>query len=132
MAEIEHAGVPSRSGEPEKQGDRAGGLHTRLIAWLAMSAGFLGYLTFGSVEARIWKFGQLYFEDRRITYVWSYFGRHLPEMPAQSLISVLYYLSIAIMIAGTIGGLWYFLREEPESSSSPHSLGPGSSPVDHV
>jgi hypothetical protein len=90
----------------DPQGSRA-----PLAVWLVVSAGFLAYLAFGSVEARIWNFGRLLFQDREITQVWAYFGGRLPDLPASALTPVLYYLSLFVMVAGTLLGLWYFLLD---------------------
>jgi hypothetical protein len=87
---------------------------TALAAWLVVSAGFLAYLAFGSVEARIWNFGRLLFQDREITHVWAYFGNRLPELPASAVTPVLYYLSLFVMVAGTLLGLWYFILDRED------------------
>lgn len=94
------------------------------LVWLLASAGFLGYLAFGSIEARIWSYGRLFFQDRKIVHVWAYFGDRLPDMPASPLTPVLYYLSIGVMVAGTVLGLWYLLVEVGD-----HDAGPAASPT---
>lgn len=100
--------------------------------WLVLSALFLGFIAFGSVDARIWRTGQLYFRERGVAHVWGYFGRHLPEMPAQSLITVLYYLSVAVMVGGTALGLWYFLQEDRVPSDHQRDVPAKIAPPDHA
>lgn len=73
------------------------------------SLAFLVYLAFGTVEARLWRYGRLYFEDRTIRHVWAYFGDRLPHMPGQPVIQALYWISLAIMVIGAVAGLWFFL-----------------------
>ncbi len=103
----------------------------RFTVWLVLSALFLGFIAFGSVEARIWRTGQLYFRDRGVAHVWGYLGRHLPEMPAQLLITTLYYLSLAVMVGGTVLGLWYFLQGDGDLSDLHSDTAAKTVPPDH-
>lgn len=104
----------------------------RFGVWLVLSASFLGFIAFGSVDARIWRTGQLYFRERGVVHVWGYFGRHLPEMPAQSLITALYYLSVSVMVGGTVLGLWYFLHEDGDPSAPQRDIPAKTVPPDHA
>ena len=117
----------SDQGDKIRQTSRA-----RFGVWLVLSALFLGFIAFGSVDARIWRTGQLYFRERGVAHVWGYLGRHLPEMPAQSLITALYYLSVAVMVGGTVLGLWYFLQEDGVSSDHQRDVTAKAAPPDHV
>lgn len=124
---------PHADTSPESVGDHSrdneGGLSrgSRLILWAVASLTFLVYLAFGSVEARIWRFNRLSFEDRRISEVWMYLGDNLPPMPAQPLVTTLYYISVAVMVIGTVYGLWLFLAEEDPVPSQTTSSGSSSS-----
>ncbi|HWV22712.1 MAG TPA: hypothetical protein VNZ58_00850 [Thermomicrobiales bacterium] len=102
---------------------------TRLpqFVWLGVSIVFLVYVLFGSVSARIWTLGRLTFQDRRIVHVWRYFGDHLPDMPGGPVFPVLYYLSLAVLVIGTIVGLGLFLLtgdEDDARSSLPSTNSP--------
>lgn len=123
MAETPHHG-PAAGTDHDSDTKRNGVTGNRALrfgVWLVLSAAFLGFVAFGSVDARIWRSGQLYFEERGVAYVWGYFGHHLPELPAQSLITVVYYLSVAVVIGGTVLGLWMFLQEDDtEPDTQPH------------
>lgn len=77
---------------------------------------FLVYLAFGTVEARIWRYGRLYFEDRTIRHVWAYFGDRLPEMPGQPVIQALYWISLAVIVVGAVAGLWLFLIPDDDDA----------------
>lgn len=92
-----------------------------LLLFGLTTIGFLVYLAIGSIETRIWRFGRLNFEDRTIREVWAYFGDRLPEMPGQPVITALYWMSVAIMVIGTVVGLWLFLGTDDESPSSASS-----------
>jgi hypothetical protein len=105
------------SGQPVMDG-RGRGIRVPVIVFWVVSVAFLLYLAIGSVEARIWRFGRLNFEDRDVRHVWSYFGDHLPDMPGQSVISALYWISLGVMVIGTILGLWLFLGTEDETPST--------------
>lgn len=94
---------------------------SRLLFGIAALA-FLVYLAIGSIEVRIWRFGRIYFEDRSVREVWAYFGDRLPDMPGQPVISALYWISLAVMVIGSIAGLWLFLgSEDDEPSHDPHT-----------
>lgn len=94
---------------------------SRLLFGIAALA-FLVYLAIGSIEARIWRFGRIYFEDRSVREVWAYFGDRLPDMPGQPVISALYWISLAVMVVGSIVGLWLFLgSEDDDPSHDPHT-----------
>ena len=96
-----------------------------LITFAIASVAFLAYIAFGTIEARIWRFGRLNFLDRSIRHVWSYFGDRLPELPGQALITGLYWLGLALMVIGTVAGLWLFLGtpdEDPAGES--HAITP--------
>lgn len=82
--------------------------------WATTTVAFLAYLVFGSVEIRLWRFGRLGFEDRRIAHVWAYFGERLPELSGNGLMAALYWLSLATIVLGTIAGLWVILVDRPE------------------
>ena len=103
----------------------------RFTVWVVLSAAFLGFIAFGSVEARIWRTGQLYFRDRGVVHVWGYLGSNLPEMPAQSLITTLYYACLAVMVGGTVLGLWFFLQEDGDPSDLQSDTVATTVPPDH-
>jgi hypothetical protein len=105
----------TRSVETTETGERD---NVPLIVFAVTSVVFLVYIAFGSIEARIWRFGRLNFEDRSIRHVWSYFGDRLPELPGQSLVSGLYWMGLAVMVIGTVAGLWLFLGTPDEDPSS--------------
>jgi hypothetical protein len=104
--------------------------HLRLLLWSAISLVFLALVLFGTVEARIWRFNRLYFEDRKIFEVWSYEGRNLPDLSSQGLISVLYVASIVVLIAGTVLGLWYLLDEA--GGTRKRATSPAHDPAEHA
>lgn len=81
----------------------------RRIVFAVMSVGFLVWVMFGQVEARVWVAGRLTLLDRDIAGMWQYLGNNLPDMPAPGMIAMLFWLSISFVIVGTIAGLWLFL-----------------------
>lgn len=108
---------------PSDEGKGSDDRRIPLLVFAVVSLGFVLYLALGSVEARIWRFGRLNFEDRTVRHVWSYFGDHLPEMPGQPVITALYWISLAVMIVGTILGLWLFLGTPDEDPASEAIIG---------
>ncbi len=87
-----------------------------LVVFGVTALAFLVYLAFGTIEARIWRYGRLYFEDRTIRHVWAYFGDRLPEMPGQPVIQALYWISLAVIVIGTVAGLWLFLVPDEDDA----------------
>lgn len=81
----------------------------RLIVFGLLSVGFVIWVAFGQIEARVWVSGQLTMLDRRISSMWQYLGNNLPALPASGMFGILYWLAIAFMITGTIVGLWLIL-----------------------
>lgn len=116
----DHDGVtPDQETGEEQESGR--GRWLPILVFAIAAIGFLAYLLIGSVEARIWRFGRLYFEDRDVREVWSYFGGHLPQLPGQPVITALYWIALAVMVLGTVAGLWLFLgTEDEEPSAVPH------------
>lgn len=105
-------GVPQI--DSEGAGRDEGGPNFPLIVFAVSSLAFLAYVAFGTVEARIWRFGRLNFEDRTIRHIWGYFGDRLPELPGQAVFSGLYWIALAVMVIGTVAGLWLFLGTPDE------------------
>lgn len=81
----------------------------RLVVFAVMSVGFLVWVAFGQVEARVWVSGQLTMLDRRIFSMWHYLGSNLPALPAPGIVSMAFWLSVSFIAVGTIAGLWLFL-----------------------
>jgi hypothetical protein len=108
--------LPTQDASARSEDSRGRGI----VVWSAVSLGFLALLGFGSLEARIWRFNRLYFEDRKVLDVWSYEGRNLPDIAAQGFFSVLYYAAVAVLVLGTIYGLWLLL-DEAGTGSRKHS-----------
>jgi hypothetical protein len=96
------------------------------------SIAFLAFVAFGTVETRIWRLGRLNFEDRSITHVWGYFGDRLPDLHASGLISALYWVSLAVMVLGTVIGLWLFLGTDDEEPAREHQSHGPESPTTHA
>lgn len=90
-----------------------------LLVWIGTSLAFLGALAFDSVTARIWVYGRLTFQDRGIAHVWRYFGDRLPELPGGPLFPILFYVCLALLVAGTVAGLALFLVSDDGASAAP-------------
>lgn len=81
----------------------------RYVVFAVLTAGFLLWIVFGQVVARVWVAGRLSFVDRRIASMWQYLGQNLPSLPASGVFTVLYWVSVAIIVFGTVAGLWLIL-----------------------
>lgn len=116
---IDHDTTPVAAIDAAEHDDSrdSGGRHLPLLVFGVTSLGFFAWLAIGSVEARIWRFNRLYFEDRTIREVWGYFSDRLPEMPGQPVITGLFWISLVVMVVGTVLGLWLFLVSPDEDPS---------------
>jgi hypothetical protein len=123
------ANEPQPQAAREQDGQRLG---VPLIVFGVSSIAFLAFIVFGTVEARIWRLGRLNFEDRPITHVWAYFGARLPDLPASGLISALYWVSLAVMVLGTVMGLWLFLGTDDKEPAREHQSHGPESPTTHA
>lgn len=95
----------------------------RLIVFAVMSVGFLLWIGLGQIEARVWVSGELSFLDKRISSMWRYMGNNLPDLPADGLVSLVFWFSLAVIVVGTITGFWLFLGtpdDEPEPEPREH------------
>ena len=106
---------------PERMPDSSLVNPIRLVVFAIMSVGFLVWVGFGQVEARVWVSGQLNLLDRRIATMWQYLGSNLPALPAPDLVSMIYWFSIAIIVIGTVAGFWLFLGT-PDDEPQPEPL----------
>lgn len=93
----------------------------RLVVFAVLSVGFLAWVAFGQVEARVWVSGQLTMLDRRIFSMWQYLGSNLPALPAPGIVSMAFWLSLSFIVVGTIAGLWLFLGT-PDGDPNNESL----------
>lgn len=81
----------------------------RYVVFAVLAAGFVAWVAFGYVEARVWVSGRLNVIDKPIAGMWQYLGNNLPQLPAAGAISALFWISLAFMVVGTVLGLWLFL-----------------------
>lgn len=93
----------------------------RLIVFAVLSAGFLAWVAYGQIEARVWVSGRLTMLDRRISDMWRYLGNNLPDLPLPGFFSMVYWISISFLVVGTIAGLWLFLGTS-DDDPNPESL----------
>lgn len=106
--------------EPEKR-DRLG--HRRTAIWAVLSLVFLTFLAFGSVDARIWRFGQLHVESKSIFRMWQVQGRSLPDVSNGWMLQVLFHGSAIVFIVCVILGMRYLLLDAAEEApAAPEQL----------
>lgn len=106
---------------PESNPDHQPVHPARLVVFAVMSVGFLVWVLFGQVEARVWVSGKLTLLDRRISSMWHYLGNNLPDLPAAGVFSMAFWLSISFVVIGTVAGLWLFLGT-PDDNPNDESL----------
>lgn len=117
MAEPQKSDAASGNMAPHLQSDSgttSSGVPVRLIIWALLSLAFLGYLAFGSVGARIWRFGQLQVESRSIASTWRVQGQNLPDVAHEWLIESIFYGAIVVFVVCVIVGMHLLLAESPD------------------
>jgi hypothetical protein len=91
----------------------------RNLVWAGLSMAFLGYLAFGSVNARFWKYDQLQLEQdftiepKSIARIWQVQGEYLPQVTHQWMMQAVFYGAIAVFIACVIVGIRLLLAGAP-------------------
>lgn len=100
-----------RPPERDDAGGRVAGVPVRTLVWAVLSLAFLGYSAFGSVGARIWRFGQLHVESRSIASTWRVQGEHLPDVSPQWLIEFVFYGSIVVFVICVVAGMRLLLAD---------------------
>lgn len=118
----------SRVSEPQparsEVADRAGpvgpdrGRRVRTAIWAVLSVAFVAFLAGGSVDARIWRLGQLEVESKSILRIWQVQGRSLPDVSNGWLIQVLFHGSAIVFVGCVVLGMRYLLVEAGEESPS--------------
>ncbi|MGC4191590.1 MAG: hypothetical protein QM589_10560 [Thermomicrobiales bacterium] len=105
----------SSSKEPVSGSSR--GLLAAVFVWAVIVLGFLGYLFFGSITARMWKldaFQQAWVQDnspRRIAHIWWYQLQHLPEFAGPMAMKIIFGGSLAVIVAGSVVCIWLMLTD---------------------
>jgi hypothetical protein len=79
---------------------------------------FVAFLLFGSVDARIWRFGRLRIESKSISRIWEIQADNLPALTADWFIQTVFYGSIAVFVACVIIGM-RFLLDQAGSDTTP-------------
>ncbi len=80
-----------------------------LVAWAALSLGFLAFIAFGSVDARIWRFNNLQIESRSVLRIWTLQAESLPRVAQQWMLTSLFYACILTVLVCTVLGIWFLL-----------------------
>lgn len=129
MTEIDQ-GIPASPQVAASSPKRSSSGNTRvdgLIAWAVISIGFLAFIGFGSVDARIWRFRNLRIEPRSVLRVWTLQAETLPRVSHQWLMTTLFYGCIIVIVASTLVGIWFLLDSagtglaKPAPDSEPDS-----------
>lgn len=102
-------------GDTEKR-DRAGLVRTAV--WAVLSIAFVGFLAFGTVNARIWRFGELHVESKSIRQVWQVQAQSLPDVSNGWMLQAVFYGSIAVFVGCVILGMRYLLIEANDETSA--------------
>ncbi len=110
--------VPESSGEPATPGRRS---VLRTVVWAVVSVAFLGYLAFGSVQARIWRFGELEIEPKSILGVWRVQAQSLPDVSNGWLLEVAFNSSAIVVVLCVVLLMRYLLLDAGDESAAMES-----------
>jgi len=110
------------SGDPATAGSR----RLQLALWAILSVAFLGYLAFGSVNARIWRITQvggssrweLEVDSKSIAGIWDVQGQELPDVAYQWMLQAVFYGAIAVFVVCVIAGMRLLLADAPDATAS--------------
>ncbi len=90
----------------------------RTAVWAVASLAFLGYLAFGSVQARIWRFGQLEIESKSILGVWRVQAESLPDVSNGWLLQLAFNGSAIVVVVCVVLLMRYLLLEAGDESAA--------------
>lgn len=111
--------VERRDGDPPAPTRRTDGL----LVWVALTLGFLAFVTFGSVTIHQWRWNaflqevQEDVESVRIVEIWTHQADRLPSVEVEPLVTAVFYAAIFTFIAGSIAGAWLLLDRAGTGSS---------------
>jgi hypothetical protein len=88
----------------------------RTAIWAVLSLAFVAFLAFGSVDARIWRLGQLEVESKSIFRIWQVQGRSLPDVSNGWMLQVLFHGSAIVFVGCVVLGMRYLLLESGQES----------------
>lgn len=91
---------------PDPRGDRV-----RIVVWTILSLALVAFLAFGSVDARIWRFGRLHVESKSIATIWRIQGDSLPQVSRQWMMETLFYGSIVVFVVCVVLGMRLLIDE---------------------
>jgi hypothetical protein len=103
---------------PANDSATAGSGRVRLALWAILSIAFFAYIAFGSVNARIWRLGELEVESRSIVRIWRIQGQELPDATYQWMIQGVFYGAIAVFVVCVIAGMRLLLAESPDAGQT--------------
>ena len=81
------------------------------IVWTLLSLAFILFIVFGTVDARIWRFGQLRVESKSIARIWQVQAQNLPQVSYQWALDFLFYGALAVFVLCVIVGFRYLLDQ---------------------
>lgn len=82
-----------------------------IIAWALISAGLLAFITVGSVDTRVWRFGRLRVEPRSVLGIWEYQVDNLPRVAHQWVLDGLVVGAIVVFLLGVCAAVWLLICE---------------------
>ena len=88
----------------------------RTAIWAVLSLAFVAFLALGSVDARIWRLGQLEIESKSILRIWQVQGRSLPDVSNEWMLQVLFHSSAIVFVGCVILGMRHLLLEAGQES----------------
>ncbi len=118
MAEPRTSEPTSPSPRTADTGAHRRGSTIRFVVWVVLSVAFVAFLLFGSVNARIWRFGQLRIESKSIAEIWKIQADNLPNLTSGWIMQSVFIGSMLVFAACVIVGM-RFLLEQAASDTSP-------------
>ncbi len=99
------------SAGPHEDGSGAGDRRLRLIVFGVLTVLWIGFLAFGQVRARFWIRNEFQIEWKSVVGIWRV---AIGELPGGAFIQALVLVSIAMVVAGVIGCLYFLLMTPAE------------------
>jgi hypothetical protein len=116
MAESRTSEPTSLAPRTDDTGASRRGSTIRLVVWVLLSVAFIAFLLFGSVNARIWRFGRLRIESKSIAEIWKIQADNLPDLTSGWIMQVVFLGSMLVFVACVIIGMRYLLEQAASDS----------------
>jgi hypothetical protein len=87
----------------------------RILVWAALSGMLLWWLRWGSEVVAIYSYYRI---RHSVRYIWDQFYEELPEVGNATALDAVYWLAVAVMVAGVLALFWLALAPDESEADA--------------